>query len=114
VVSGVPLALFWLGEDGEGDAAVALEDRCPHRGGPLSTGTVAGGEVSCPWHGVRISLASGEVVNAALFCLEGEASGSVRARAERPLRPAGQVARVRRFSLRLSGEDVLIDLDALS
>ncbi len=38
----------------------ALGDRCSHRGGPLSEGTLAGGCVTCPWHGSRFDLASGE------------------------------------------------------
>ena len=36
------------------DAAVtALEDRCPHRSAPLSRGHVIGGELECPYHGLR-------------------------------------------------------------
>jgi nitrite reductase (NADH) small subunit len=46
-----------------GDGSVyALEDRCPHRGGPLSQGIVAGARVTCPLHGWTIELASGEAV----------------------------------------------------
>lgn len=30
------------------DRAFALEDRCPHRGGPLSQGIVHGTSVTCP------------------------------------------------------------------
>jgi nitrite reductase/ring-hydroxylating ferredoxin subunit/uncharacterized membrane protein len=40
----------------------ALADRCSHRGGPLSEGTVEGGCVTCPWHGSRFDLATGAVV----------------------------------------------------
>jgi nitrite reductase/ring-hydroxylating ferredoxin subunit/uncharacterized membrane protein len=36
-----------------------LADRCSHRGGPLSEGTVDGGCVTCPWHGSRFELATG-------------------------------------------------------
>jgi vanillate O-demethylase monooxygenase subunit len=36
-----------------GDGVAALADRCPHRGGRLSLGSVAGGEVVCPYHGWR-------------------------------------------------------------
>ena len=37
----------------------ALEDRCPHKQGPLSDGIVHGDCVTCPLHGWVISLASG-------------------------------------------------------
>lgn len=33
-----------------------LEDRCAHRGGPLSLGRrCPGGGIVCPWHGIRYS-----------------------------------------------------------
>jgi nitrite reductase (NADH) small subunit len=37
----------------------ALEDRCPHRGGPLSQGIVFGERVACPLHGWTVGLADG-------------------------------------------------------
>jgi nitrite reductase (NADH) small subunit len=42
------------------DAVFALDDRCPHRGGPLSQGIVHGHAVTCPLHNWVIDLASGE------------------------------------------------------
>ncbi len=42
------------------DRVFALRDRCPHKGGPLSQGIVAGDTVTCPLHGWNIALASGE------------------------------------------------------
>jgi nitrite reductase (NADH) small subunit len=38
----------------------AIDAACPHRGGPLSDGIVAGDCVTCPLHGLRINLESGE------------------------------------------------------
>ncbi|RFA30775.1 nitrite reductase (NAD(P)H) small subunit [Alkalilimnicola ehrlichii] len=40
----------------------ALEDHCPHKGGPLSQGIVHGDCVSCPLHGMKISLAEGKAL----------------------------------------------------
>ncbi len=39
--------------------AFALDDRCPHKGGPLSQGIVHGASVTCPLHNWVIDLASG-------------------------------------------------------
>ncbi len=41
------------------DAVFALDDRCPHRGGPLSQGIVHGNSVTCPLHNWVISLETG-------------------------------------------------------
>ena len=40
----------------------ALRDRCPHKGGPLSQGLVHGNQVTCPLHGWKLRLDSGEAV----------------------------------------------------
>ncbi|WP_235675887.1 Rieske (2Fe-2S) protein [Mycolicibacter arupensis] len=29
----------------------AVDNRCPHQGGPLGQGTVENGKIRCPWHG---------------------------------------------------------------
>lgn len=39
----------------------AIDDVCPHRGGPLSEGELEGEAVICPWHGAIFDLASGDV-----------------------------------------------------
>ncbi|WP_159586379.1 nitrite reductase small subunit NirD [Chelativorans xinjiangense] len=41
------------------DDVYAIEDRCPHRGGPLSQGIVHGAEVTCPLHNWVFSLETG-------------------------------------------------------
>lgn len=38
----------------------ALDDRCPHAGGPLSRGTLIEGAVMCSWHCATFDLESGE------------------------------------------------------
>src|SRR5690348_10573199 len=42
-----------------GDEIFALDDRCPHKGGPLSQGIVHGRSVACPLHNWVISLETG-------------------------------------------------------
>ena len=44
------------------DRVFALDDRCPHKGGPLSQGIVSGLTVACPLHGWLIELESGSAV----------------------------------------------------
>ncbi|MEK0085875.1 nitrite reductase small subunit NirD [Benzoatithermus flavus] len=44
------------------DEVFALDDRCPHKGGPLSAGIVHGRSVTCPLHNWVIDLASGEAL----------------------------------------------------
>jgi nitrite reductase (NADH) small subunit len=41
------------------DRVFAIEDRCPHKGGPLSQGIVHDGCVTCPLHNWVISLETG-------------------------------------------------------
>jgi len=63
----------------------ALEDRCPHKGGPLSQGIVHGSHVTCPLHNWVISLETGAAEGA-------------------------DVGQARRFSLRIENGRLLIDL----
>ncbi|BBD77017.1 MULTISPECIES: nitrite reductase small subunit NirD [Hydrogenophilus] len=51
------------------DQLFAVTDRCPHKGGPLSQGIVAGHEVTCPLHGWRIDLTTGEAVSPDKGCV---------------------------------------------
>ena len=55
-LGGQSLALFNLG-----DRYVAVENRCPHGGGPLADGIVGGDTVTCPLHNWRVCLDSGSV-----------------------------------------------------
>jgi nitrite reductase/ring-hydroxylating ferredoxin subunit len=41
----------------------AIDNACPHRGGPLGDGDLAGAVVSCPWHAWRWDVTTGANVN---------------------------------------------------
>lgn len=52
------LAMLAVRHDGE---IHLLEDRCTHRGAPLSDGEVVDGCIECPWHSSRFALPDGSV-----------------------------------------------------
>ena len=55
---GEPVALFRTADD----RVFALDDKCPHKGGPLSQGIVHNRRVTCPLHNFVIELANGQAV----------------------------------------------------
>lgn len=57
-VIGRDIAIFNLG-----DRFLAVENKCPHLGGPLADGIVSGRTVVCPLHAWKIDLESGQVTN---------------------------------------------------
>ncbi|HCX66435.1 MAG TPA: nitrite reductase (NAD(P)H) small subunit, partial [Rhodobiaceae bacterium] len=71
------------------DELYAIEDRCPHKGGPLSQGIVHGAAVACPLHNWVFSLETG----VALGADEGA---------------------VRTFALRREGEKILMDVEMMA
>jgi len=77
-VADIPVQGARVVRTGFGDIAVfrtaagtilAVEDRCPHRGGPLSQGIVHGDMVTCPLHNWVISLKTGEAQGADVGCV---------------------------------------------
>ena len=56
LIAGREIALFNLG-----DRFLATVNRCPHQGGPLCDGIVAGETVVCPLHAWKIGLTTGVV-----------------------------------------------------
>ncbi|MDF3607061.1 nitrite reductase small subunit NirD [Paracoccus sp. DMF-8] len=60
------IAVFRTGDD----RLFALDDRCPHKGGPLSEGIVHGDRVTCPLHNWVFDMNSGQA--------QGADSGAVR------------------------------------
>ena len=76
------IAIFNLG-----DRFLAVDNRCPHQGGPLCDGIVSGETVVCPLHTWKVSLQSGAVE-----------------------RPANQNACVRTYATRVDAGVVSIEL----
>ena len=68
----------------------AIENTCPHRGGPLAEGMMVGEEVICPWHGSRFNVKTGSVLTP----------------------PARQG--VESFPVRVAGDDVEVGVDLQS
>lgn len=57
-IRGRQIAVFRLGE-----RFLAVENRCPHRGGPLAEGIISGTSVVCPLHAWKVDLKTGGVVD---------------------------------------------------
>ena len=84
------IAIFNLGPStrlGTGDRFLAVDNRCPHRGGPLGDGIIAGDSVVCPLHAWKINLETGMVQ-----------------------RPAGTAACVRAYETRVADGVILVAL----
>lgn len=84
VLGGRELAIFNLGE-----RFLAVENQCPHRGGPLADGIVSGCAVVCPLHAWKVRLDTGGVD-----------------------RPGGTSACVQTFATRVEEDTVLVRLPA--
>ncbi len=68
-----------------GDTFHAIDNRCPHKGGPLGRGAFDGTVVQCPWHAFTIDVRSGRC-------------------------PRHQGLWVRTFPVEVAGEDVRITI----
>jgi nitrite reductase (NADH) small subunit len=85
-LGGRELAIFNLG-----GRFLAIENRCPHKGGPLSDGIVTGCAVVCPLHAWKVRLDTGGVE-----------------------RPGSADACVHTFPTRIEGDIVLVELPAIA
>ena len=56
VVDGREIAVFNV--DG---TFYALDNTCPHQGGPLAEGWIEGAQVTCPWHAWTFKLTDGKM-----------------------------------------------------
>ena len=90
------IAIFNLGPHpstglGASGHFLAIDNRCPHRGGPLADGIVAGGSVVCPLHAWKVDLQTGSVE-----------------------RPSGTRECVRAYPLRVEKGIVMVQIGATS
>ncbi|WP_051284959.1 nitrite reductase small subunit NirD [Nisaea denitrificans] len=60
-----PIAVFRT----QTDEVYAIDDKCPHKGGPLSQGIVHDGAVTCPLHNWVIDLQTGDAMGADQGCV---------------------------------------------
>ncbi len=56
-VDGTPVAVYNVA-----GTYYATHNTCAHRGGPLGEGSLEGDVVTCPWHGFRYNVTSGQCV----------------------------------------------------
>lgn len=78
----------------------AIDSRCPHMGGNLSKGKLAGTVVTCPLHGSQFDLTSGKVVR----WLKGSGLLSSIGKAFKP------PTEVKKYNVKLEGEIILIEI----
>lgn len=84
-IDGHDIAIFNLG-----DRFLAVDNRCPHKGGPLADGIVSGTTVVCPLHAWKVDLECGAVT-----------------------KPADTAACLRTFRTRVEDGVVLLEASAL-
>lgn len=56
---GRKVAVFHL----ENGKFIAVDNQCPHHGGPLADGILSGDIVTCPLHGLKIRLTNGKALD---------------------------------------------------
>jgi nitrite reductase (NADH) small subunit/3-phenylpropionate/trans-cinnamate dioxygenase ferredoxin subunit len=78
VIDGREIALFNIA-----GSFYALDNTCPHQGGPLAEGWIEGATVTCPWHAWCFKLTDGKMT-------------------------LGEFASVDAFAVRIEGERVAV------
>jgi 3-phenylpropionate/trans-cinnamate dioxygenase ferredoxin subunit len=81
ILKGKEIVLFNI--DGE---FFALDNLCTHEEGPLCEGEIEGHEVTCPWHGAKFDIRTGDVLQD----------------------PAYEA--VARYNVRVSGSDIEVEI----
>lgn len=75
----VPVAVFHKGGNW-----YAIQNVCPHRGGPVGEGHLEGDVVTCPWHGWKFDITTG-------------------------LNPLNPAASVHTFDVKVEGDEVYLN-----
>ena len=57
ILKGKEIVLFNIGGE-----FFALDNLCTHEEGPLCEGEIEGHEVTCPWHGAKFDIRTGDVL----------------------------------------------------
>lgn len=70
------------------DGFYAVENACPHQGGPLADGWLEDATITCPWHGWCFDVRTGKMT-------------------------LGEFARVPRFAVREQDDDLYVGLEPL-
>jgi 3-phenylpropionate/trans-cinnamate dioxygenase ferredoxin subunit len=78
----------------------ATDNRCPHQGGDLSAGKLAGTVVTCPKHSSQFDLGDGKVVR----WLKGSGLLSSVGKALKPPRP------LKTYKVKIEGDTILIEV----
>ncbi|MFA4820169.1 MAG: Rieske 2Fe-2S domain-containing protein [Candidatus Aenigmatarchaeota archaeon] len=78
---GMEIALFNVG-----GTFHAIDNSCPHKGGPLGEGVMDGEVVTCPWHGWRFNVVAGNS-------------------------PVMPTAHLKKFEVKIEGDDVLVNIE---
>ena len=78
------VALFNIGGE-----LFALENSCPHQGGPIADGWVEGVTVTCPWHAWCFNLRTGKMT-------------------------LGEFATIPRFDVRVEGSEIFVSTEPIS
>lgn len=60
---------IWIAVFNVNGTFYAIDNTCPHAGGPLGEGKLGDAVVECPWHGWKFSVISGERVGNSNFCV---------------------------------------------
>jgi 3-phenylpropionate/trans-cinnamate dioxygenase ferredoxin subunit len=57
-LGGIDIALLFVNT-----SFYAIENVCPHEGGPVGEGEINGQKITCPWHGAVFDIENGALIS---------------------------------------------------